>query len=190
MERASVLVRFEVDVDDDGEIVAGRARVTGAGEDLHGDGWCEVKEGRVTRQEAIHEIAEDVFRNLGPELWTGLAASYSLAEYADAASRTAVYPKVALQGGQPTGLIYSAMGLAGEAGEVAEQVKKFMRDDGGTLREERRQKLIHELGDVLWYVAAVAYDLGVSLDEVAEANIAKLASRQERGVLGGSGDDR
>jgi NTP pyrophosphatase (non-canonical NTP hydrolase) len=189
MERASVLVRFEVDVDDDGEIVAGRARVTGAGHSLRDDAWISVGRDHI-RQQAIHELAENVFSDLGADLWTGLAASYSLAEYADAASRTAVYPKVALQGGQPTGLIYSAMGLAGEAGEVAEQVKKFMRDDGGTLREERRQKLIRELGDVLWYVAAVASDLGVSLDEVAEANIAKLASRQERGVLGGSGDDR
>lgn len=192
MERASVLIRFEVEIDDDGEVVEGRARVVG------GDGdraWLKVTDESRIRETVVGELAEDVFRELGPDLWTDylLCPSYSLAEYAEAAKKTAVYPKMRIDGdpdSEPTGLIYAAMGLAGEAGEVAEQVKKFMRDDGCKPTEARRQKLLLELGDVLWYVAAVANEIDATLDDVADMNIRKLASRQERGVLGGSGDDR
>jgi NTP pyrophosphatase (non-canonical NTP hydrolase) len=65
-----------------------------------------------------------------------------------------------------------------------------IRDDGGTLTDERRQAMSKELGDVLWYVAQIATELGLDLDEVAQANLEKLLSRQRRGVLSGSGDDR
>jgi NTP pyrophosphatase (non-canonical NTP hydrolase) len=88
------------------------------------------------------------------------------------------------------GLSYPALGLAGEAGEVAEHVKKSIRDDGGVVTAERREALGKELGDVLWYLAQLATELELELDEVAEANLQKLRSRQLRGVLSGSGDDR
>jgi NTP pyrophosphatase (non-canonical NTP hydrolase) len=65
-----------------------------------------------------------------------------------------------------------------------------IRDDGGTLTDERRRAMSKELGDVLWYVAQIATELGLDLDEVAQANLEKLLSRQRRGVLSGSGDDR
>ena len=70
------------------------------------------------------------------------------------------------------------LGLCGEAGETAEKVKKAIRDDGGTLTEERRAAIAAELGDVLWYVAQLATEAGLDLDELAEANLEKLASRQ------------
>jgi NTP pyrophosphatase (non-canonical NTP hydrolase) len=65
-----------------------------------------------------------------------------------------------------------------------------IRDDGGTLTDERRRAMSKELGDVLWYVAQIASELGLDLEEVAQANLEKLRSRQRRGVLSGSGDDR
>ena len=85
---------------------------------------------------------------------------------------------------------YPALGLCGEAGEAAEKVKKALRDDGGVLTDERRAALAGELGDVLWYVAQLATEAGLDLDTLAEDNLAKLLSRQERNVLQGSGDTR
>jgi NTP pyrophosphatase (non-canonical NTP hydrolase) len=87
-------------------------------------------------------------------------------------------------------LAYPALGLAGEAGEVAEHAKKAIRDDAGVVTEERRQAMAKELGDVLWYVSQLASELGLELDEIARANVEKLLSRQRRGVLSGSGDER
>ncbi len=87
-------------------------------------------------------------------------------------------------------LLHWVLGINGEAGEVAEKVKKIIRDKGGKVSEADKHDLAKELGDVLWYVAVFAHDLGVSMDEIAEQNLAKLKSRKERGVLGGSGDDR
>lgn len=86
--------------------------------------------------------------------------------------------------------IYPALGLAGETGEVLEKIKKTVRDKGGVVDEETRQALAKELGDVMWYVAQLATELGLSLDEVASANVEKLQSRKSRGALHGSGDDR
>jgi NTP pyrophosphatase (non-canonical NTP hydrolase) len=106
-----------------------------------------------------------------------------LSEYQRLARRTAQYPREAW-------LTYPALGLAGEAGEVAEHAKKAIRDDGGVLSDERRTAMSKELGDVLWYVAQLASELGLELDEVAQANLEKLLSRQRRGVLSGSGDER
>lgn len=85
---------------------------------------------------------------------------------------------------------YPALGLNGEAGEVAEQVKKMVRDDGGKLSPERREKLLKEAGDVLWYVAALAADLGSSLGEVAQMNREKLAARNAKGQIHGEGSER
>jgi NTP pyrophosphatase (non-canonical NTP hydrolase) len=106
-----------------------------------------------------------------------------LSEYQRRSRRTAAYPREAW-------LAYPALGLAGEAGEVAEHVKKAIRDDGGDVGDERKAAMAKELGDVLWYVAQIATELGLDLDQIAEQNLAKLLSRQQRGVLSGSGDER
>jgi NTP pyrophosphatase (non-canonical NTP hydrolase) len=106
-----------------------------------------------------------------------------LAEYQQLSRRTAEYPRDAW-------LAYPALGLAGEAGEVAEHAKKAIRDDHGTITHERRAAMSKELGDVLWYVAQLASELDLELEEIAQANLNKLLSRQQRGVLSGSGDDR
>ncbi len=107
-----------------------------------------------------------------------------LSDYQERSRATAVYP------GAGANLAYPALGLCGEAGEVAEKVKKLLRDDGGVLTDERRDALAKELGDVLWYVAQLASEAGLDLDAVAEANLEKLLSRHRRAVLQGSGDDR
>lgn len=106
-----------------------------------------------------------------------------LSEYQRLSRRTAEYPRDAW-------LAYPALGLAGEAGEVAEHAKKAIRDDGGTVSDERKIAMAKELGDVLWYVAQLATELGLDLDAIAQQNLDKLLSRQQRGVLSGSGDDR
>ena len=105
-------------------------------------------------------------------------------EYQNLALSTAIYPK-------KYETIYPALGLCGEAGEVAEKIKKSIRDgiDYG-YEEEFKADLTKELGDVLWYVAALASDLDISLDDVAKKNVQKLASRKKRNKIGGSGDDR
>lgn len=82
------------------------------------------------------------------------------------------------------------LGLVGESGEIAEKFKKILRDKNAQLSSEDRNDLTKELGDVLWYVALLAHYLEIPLDDVATKNIAKLASRQQRGRLAGSGDDR
>jgi NTP pyrophosphatase (non-canonical NTP hydrolase) len=80
--------------------------------------------------------------------------------------------------------------LAGEAGEVAEHAKKAIRDDGGAVSPQRRAAIAKELGDVLWYVTQLASELELELEEIARENLEKLFSRQRRGVLSGSGDER
>jgi NTP pyrophosphatase (non-canonical NTP hydrolase) len=104
-------------------------------------------------------------------------------EYQRFSRRTAEYPREAW-------LSYPALGLAGEAGEIAEHAKKAIRDDGGAVSPERRSAMAKELGDVLWYVTQLASELGLELDEIARENLEKLFSRQRRGVLSGSGDER
>lgn len=117
----------------------------------------------------------------------------TLNEYQDLASETAVYPEAGNQ--KPLGLFYAALKGAGEAGEFAEKVGKAIRDEeyGSTndeLTPERRQALIDELGDDLWYCAAKARELGVTLGDVGKRNIEKLADRAKRNVIHGSGDTR
>jgi NTP pyrophosphatase (non-canonical NTP hydrolase) len=107
-----------------------------------------------------------------------------LSDYQQRSRATAVYPNAGHN------LTYPTLGLCGEAGEAAEKVKKALRDDGGLLTEERRAALAAELGDVLWYLAQLATEAGLELDTIAEENLSKLLSRQERGVLAGSGDLR
>ncbi len=89
-------------------------------------------------------------------------------------------------------VIYPALGLGNEAGEVMGKIKKWLRgDDGdGTMSDERKQALKEELGDVLWYLAVLARDLDLELDNIAQVNIDKLQSRKERGILKGDGDKR
>ncbi len=107
-----------------------------------------------------------------------------LRDYQARSRHTAAYPDAG------DNIVYPTLGLAGEAGEVAEKVKKLLRDDGGVLSDERRAALGAELGDVLWYVAQVATEAGLDLEALAQANLDKLASRAQRGVLSGSGDER
>lgn len=107
----------------------------------------------------------------------------NLNDYQVQAASTAIYPEAMRT-------IYPALGLCGEAGEVAEKIKKMLRDDGGELSEDRRMALRGELGDVLWYISALARDLGFTLAEVAECNIQKLAKRQIENKLKGDGDNR
>ena len=108
--------------------------------------------------------------------------------YQALAAKTAIYrkeytPKI-------TALSYVILGLTGEAGEIANKFKKVIRDDGGDLSDTARQNLIDELGDVLWYVASVATELGTFLSDVATDNIEKLSNRKQKNTLGGSGDGR
>jgi NTP pyrophosphatase (non-canonical NTP hydrolase) len=110
----------------------------------------------------------------------------SLDNYQDQATQFARYPgKATVQG-----LAYTALGLVGEAGEIANKTKKVLRDDSGTLTEMAKDALIGEAGDVLWYLAALCNELGVSLEFVAQYNLKKLSSREQRGALQGSGDNR
>lgn len=108
----------------------------------------------------------------------------TFADYQRDSRATAVYPDAG------DNLLYPTLGLCGEAGEVAEKVKKMVRDDAGVLSDDRRAAIAKELGDVLWYAAQIATEAGLELEDIAAANLAKLRSRQERGVLTGSGDDR
>lgn len=107
-----------------------------------------------------------------------------LRTYQTRSRSTALYPAV---GSNP---IYPTLGLCGEAGEVADKVKKVIRDRAGVFDEDVRQALALELGDVLWYVAQLASELELNLEDVANANLQKLASRAARNVIAGSGDDR
>jgi NTP pyrophosphatase (non-canonical NTP hydrolase) len=86
--------------------------------------------------------------------------------------------------------LHWVLGINGEAGEVAEKVKKIIRDKNGIISQQDKLELGKELGDVLWYLAVFAEDLGLSLDKIAAENLAKLKSRKARGALGGSGDNR
>lgn len=95
-------------------------------------------------------------------------------EYQSAARETALYPR------RSANLEYPTLGLTGEAGEVANIVKKIQRDHGGVVNEEIRGKLKDELGDVLWYISACADELGITLSEIAEFNVDKLAKRHGR----------
>jgi NTP pyrophosphatase (non-canonical NTP hydrolase) len=108
------------------------------------------------------------------------------AQYQQQAKETAVYPGA----GTMAGLAYVSLGLTGEAGEVANKVKKIMRDHYGEITGARAAAIAEELGDVLWYVAMAATELGADLGEIAALNAAKLESRKLRGVIGGDGDQR
>lgn len=87
-------------------------------------------------------------------------------------------------------IMHWVLGITGESGEIAEKIKKIIRDKNGVFTDDDKREIAKEIGDVLWYLATLAEQLGASLDEIAAINLAKLKSRKERGVLGGSGDNR
>ncbi len=118
-------------------------------------------------------------------LWIiGLKKAIDFDEYQRKARTTAIYPN------KGKNLIYPVLGLAGETGEVVEKVKKLMRDKDMKIDQEFLDYVKKELGDVLWYIAAICSELGLSMSEVAEHNLSKLFSRKERNVLHGEGDLR
>ncbi len=104
-------------------------------------------------------------------------------EYQEKAMSTAIYP-------QAMRIVYPALGLAGETGEVADKVKKEVRDRAAAFSPESRVEIAKELGDVMWYIAAMARDLGFSLEEIARMNIDKVNSRKNRHQIHGEGDNR
>ena len=103
--------------------------------------------------------------------------------YQQVAKTTAIYPR-------EQAIIYPTLGLTGEAGEVANKVKKIIRDGSDKTSEDMVQALFSEIGDCLWYIAILADDVGVKLSDIANANLEKLFKRKEKGTLHGSGDDR
>ena len=134
----------------------------------------------------------------------GLRHGDTIQAYQNIATKSAIYPGQ----GTPLGLVYVALKINGEAGELAEHVGKAMRDDClismgyrdeathdacfvyDELTPERRALIIKEAGDILWYLSAICNELGITLSEVAVENLNKLADRTRRNVLSGSGDER
>lgn len=120
----------------------------------------------------------------------------TVSDYQQGTSKTAIYSEGAHQAREDNNLLkwslvsYCGHGLSGEAGELVGNIKKALRDDAGIFTQERQAKMQKELGDIGWYVSQICNELGWDLDEVLFQNLAKLASRQDRGVLTGSGDDR
>lgn len=105
-------------------------------------------------------------------------------EYQQKAKLTAIYPNV----GQ--NYIYPTLGLIGEAGELANKIKKIGRDKNSELTDNYKQAIMEEMGDVLWYLAILADELGIGFSTVADENVKKLASRKNRNTLHGDGDNR
>ena len=107
-----------------------------------------------------------------------------LNDYQRESRKTALYPDVG------TNPIYPTLGLVGEAGEVADKVKKILRDKKGVFDKDSKDAIKFELGDVLWYISQLSSELGYELEEIANANLQKLNSRKSRGKIQGSGDNR
>lgn len=105
-------------------------------------------------------------------------------DYQKQAFTTAQYPN------KGSNIIYPTLGLCGESGEVAEKVKKIIRDNNGVIDEERKEMLKKEISDVLWYVAALCTELNVNMGDIAQSNLDKLFDRMKRNVIKGSGDTR
>ncbi len=105
-------------------------------------------------------------------------------DYQKKARKTAIYPKIGKN------FVYPTLGLVGEAGEVAEKVKKLFRDKNGQAGKTEKEELKKELGDVLWYIANLSHEFGFSLEDVAKTNLEKLSSRKKRSRIKGDGDNR
>jgi NTP pyrophosphatase (non-canonical NTP hydrolase) len=114
-------------------------------------------------------------------------SEYTFAQYQEDIAETAIYPDHGM--GSIAALQYVGLGL-GEAGEVQGKIKKIVRDNSGVITDEVKFEIAKELGDLLWYVTRTAEELGYELSGIAKKNVDKLNSRKERGVLGGSGDNR
>ena len=115
--------------------------------------------------------------------WLERKYSMDFNSYQRIAKTTAIYPATHK-------ILYPALGLAGEAGEVANKVKKLVRDGTSSLPKEWKEQIGSEIGDVLWYCAVLADDLGVSLGKIAADNETKLQNRKKKGTISGSGDTR
>ena len=107
----------------------------------------------------------------------------NMQDYQTQASKTAIYNDADI-------IIYPALGMLSEAGEVAGKIKKVLRDKNGNFDPVERQKIAEEVGDVLWYIAALCTDLDMGMETIAQRNLDKLNSRMARGVIAGSGDHR
>lgn len=105
-------------------------------------------------------------------------------EYQKLSRKTAIYPD------KDNNFIYPTLGLTGEAGEVAEKIKRVLTENNGVVDDLKRQEIKKELGDVLWYLSQIATELDLSLDDIATFNVEKISSRQERNKLSGDGDNR
>jgi len=110
-------------------------------------------------------------------------------QYQKKTKKTAIYPDSSVEY-STDGVMYTSLGLASEAGEVAGKIKKIFRDENGYFNYNNRLPVLDEMGDVLWYISELASLLGTDLETIAQMNIDKLEGRKERGVIGGSGDDR
>ena len=108
----------------------------------------------------------------------------NMCEYQKLARKTAIYPDLG------NNFIYPVLGLCGETGEIAEKIKKIIRDKKGVVSGEDKVQIEKELGDVLWYISNVASELGMSLETIVQNNVKKLQDRQNRNMLRGSGDNR
>ena len=125
-----------------------------------------------SRYDEVDELLLNAFNN-----------PLTINEYQNKAIATAIY-------GEGSSIIYPTLGLTGEAGEVADKVKKVLRDSNGEFTDEKKLEIAKETGDALWYIAALSRDLGYTLEEIAQMNLDKLASRKERNMISGSGDNR
>lgn len=120
-------------------------------------------------------------------------------DYQKYAHSTAEYPTIMVHGTDSdgeegftntTGWVYPALGLVGEAGEVAEKIKKVLRNNNGVMTKEAREQIGKEIGDVLWYCAELASSLKLDLGVIAEQNLEKLSDRTKRNVICSEGDNR
>lgn len=144
----------------------------------------------INGEKSIKNLGEALLENIGRGtmnlIWDVAPPGLGFNEYQEKAASTAIYR----EGNEGCELFYVALGLAGEAGEFAGEVSKLIRDDRGVLTPERKQKLKSELSDNFWFIAMACTELGLTMEEVAQFNLDKLASRKERGKLNGSGGDR
>lgn len=135
----------------------------------------------------IESMPEDQLNELREKLGVPVSDKIvTFSEYEERAGETAQYPGRKFNGKN----IYPVLGLCGETGEIAEKIKKVIRDKNGVYTDEDIDLIKKELGDVLWYLAGISYEFGFELSEVATANVEKLRSRKERNKISGSGDNR
>lgn len=130
-------------------------------------------------------MEDEIVRELALRAQEAKRNNITMDDYQVGTGTTAIYPGK----GTIMGLMYTALGL-GESGEVQGKVKKVLRDSDGVLTDEAHDKIVDELGDLLWYVGQMCSELNVSMGEVAWRNLEKLADRKARGALKGDGDNR